>query len=156
MAEEVRLIVKRELRGDMELFVLDSRDLVAEKAGVIPQDARFVRYARTGLGGRIPGICTHGTILEAVEESMVTPIASIRESTCACKLFLGELKIMVPATDEWLASVSDGEMEIVTIPKDSRIRIYAWCPINSESICFDDTFSRVCERFQPWEYKLFS
>lgn len=152
--EEIRVIHKREVKDGMELFVLDSRDLVAEPVDTIPQDTHVVIYLGSLKALKFPGVCTRGRIQPAPEGAMATPLSYFRGPLCACKVFQGVPEVLRPATDAWLAGFHVCQTDIVTIPKGARIRTYTWCESRAEEARFDENFDLVSEEMLPWERKL--
>lgn len=150
-AGEYRVIRRRQVYGEMELFVLDTSELVAEDKGVIPEGTHVVRFYRMATGKRIPGICVFGSIAAKSEPGtwIVTPLTRIPGPFCSCRSMLPNMpkpELIRPVTQTWLLNVPSfpaDEWEMCSVPSNSRFRVYSWCPSRKEGACFDDSFNLI-------------
>lgn len=153
--EEIRVIKKRQTKGNLELFVLDSWDLVAEDVGAIPKDTYIVSYVSAATCKPYPGVCTRGRIHPAPNGAMATPLLKPRGPLCACRLFQGKPEVLLPATDSWISEQQRNTIDIVCIPKGAPIHTYAWCHSRLEGTCYDSDFNLIIgEQLSDWERAL--
>lgn len=151
---EVRIIEKRQTKDRVELFALDSGDLVAEDINTIPKDTYVVNFVADAKCKEFPGVCTRGRIHPAAEGAAPTPVRIIRGPLCACKLFKGVPKILEEATDEWLSVHRDGA-EIVCVAREAPLHTYTWCNSRTQGARYDgEDFTPFAGQLEQWEYEL--
>lgn len=140
---ETRKIVNRRLQSGVEVFLLDSLDVVAEAVGVIPEGVALVSFMRLCSGVKCPGLCTNGSIRPAVAQPSEELSPYSIGPPCACYPAAPDVPLMPQATEEWLSNLPSNprllgysEWEVLCLQPESVFCVYRWCPSIKKAVFF--------------------